>query len=1104
MKNVEDIYPLSPAQAGMLFHTIAAPESDVYFQQYTCTINGEFDHELFAHAWQQIIDRHPALRTAFIWDGIEQPLQVVRQEAEIAFVLHDWQTVPHDEQATRFAEFLMQDRRTGLDLAHAPVARIAVIRIAAKTHHLIWSFHHLISDGWSTPMILQEVFACYEAFVRKQTPSLATRRPYRDYIAWIKQQDSSAAERFWRDELKDFTAPTVLPVKQLFTKHANDQIVPEQSNYQKQAYRFSIENTTTLQAFAQEHRVTLNTLLQGAWAILLSRYSSETDVVFGVTVSGRPATLQGVEEMIGMLINTLPARVDVSSNASLASWLQALQSRQLDIRDYEYSALADVQKWSDLPPGTSLFETLVVFENYPLEGSSYLPVESELTIEDVEYHEHSNFPLTVLAVPEEHLALYMIYDRAQYEDETVTRMLGHLQTLLNTMVKNPTQRIADLVMLTPEEYQQLLIDWNATSVDCPLDQCIHHLIEEQALKTPDATAVIYENEQLSYREFKTRTDELAARLKKLGIGPNMLVGLCLERSIEMIVAIIGILKAGGAYLPLDPGYPVSRLTFMLEDTEAPLLITTQTLLNSLPELAMQTEVDDTSINDQYLVRKTRFVGKGNINIEDQEPEPADLAYVIYTSGSTGTPKGVSITHRNLVHSTTARCHFYPDNLTSFLLLSSFAFDSSVVGIFWTLCTGGTLVLPRQREEHDVQRLAELIERHQVSHTLCLPSVYNLLLMYAKQESLKSLVAVIVAGETCSSELVLQHYDRLPNTALYNEYGPTEGTVWATACQLVPDEPPTIGRAIPNMKTYILDENRQPVPIGIPGELYIHGEGIAQGYLNRPELSQDKFVNLNELTSSTHLNGPTSRSRQSEIVDRRCYRTGDLARYLPNGSIEFLGRIDDQVKLRGHRIELGEIEAILAQHPDVELSAVVVQSTQSLLVAYITPRQGKDVTTGEIKSHLEDKLPHYMVPSQIAFVDSLPRTSNGKIDRRALTGAKYFVEDAEPVAKTPPATETERSIAALWEKLLGIGEVNVHDDFFTVGGHSLLVIQLIAQLRTQFELPLPVNWVFDYRTLAQMADQIDILRWVKVSTSSEKSSDSVNGTRETEEREEFEI
>ena len=881
MENVADIYTLSPTQLGMLFHTLADTQAGVYVNQYTCKLSGRLQSELLQQAWQKTLARHLVLRTAFLWDGLDEPLQVVRQQVELPWRLLDWRGLDEGEQKVKLEEFLGCDRNQGFNLDQAPILRLTLIHLSKDTWQFIWSSHHLLFDGWSLPLIWQDMLTYYGALQQGIVPQLSPIRPYRDYIAWQQEQNLSTAESFWRNQLKGFAEPTPLPAAQIGSS----------GHYQQQSKSLSPSLTTALKTLGQKHQLTLNTLVQGAWALLLNHYSSQNQVTYGSVVSGRPADLSGVETMVGLFINTLPVRVDIASEQPLVDWLQDRQRQLLELRQYESTALTDIQRWSDLPKGSPLFESIVVFENYPTAVATDLGFETH----EIRYLEQSNYPLALLVVPGESLELILLSDSGRFEAETITRLHANLELLLTAFVEQPQAKLTDLPRLTAAEQQQLTI-WD--SIDYPHDLTIHQLIEAQVDKTPDAPAVVFQGQTLTYGELNQWAERLAGVLRSHGVVPGERVALCLNPSLERIVSILAVFKAGAAYVPLDPAYPAARISYCLEDTNPKLLLTQRSV--NLPEM---------SVPLVYLDEK--YAEEPSLESSVSPAQPDDLAYIIYTSGSTGQPKGVMVSHRNLVHSTMARFQVYPEPVGRFLLLSSIAFDSSVAGIFWTLCQGGTLVLPPERIEQDLHQLASLIAQQKVTHTLCVPTLYSLLLESTNLQQLSTLRTVVVAGEACPRSLAQQHYAKLPATDLYNEYGPTETTVWCTAYR-VPTElrpgPVAIGRAIPNTQIYLLNEDLQLVPTGAVGEIYVGGDGVTRGYLNQPEKTAAVFI------------VPEDGGQCSPYL----YKTGDLARYRADGLLEWLGRCDRQVKIRGHRIELGEIEDALREQEGVQEAVVVAQ------------------------------------------------------------------------------------------------------------------------------------------------------------------------------------
>ena len=906
LENVADIYPLSSVQQGMLFHSLGSPKSGVYIEQYACKLQGNLQVSAFQQAWQQVVDRQPVLRTAFLWEGLDEPLQVVRQQVEIGWDLEDWTAYDAAEQEKKLADVLECDRTQDFDLLQAPISRFKLIHLQHNSYQFIWSFHHILADGWSIPIIWQEVLTCYTANCRQLAPNLPTLFPYRDYIAWLKNRTPSntadGAKSFWQAQLNGFTEPTPLPA-------ARTDIEPSTQPYRQQIQSLTPELSAQLRTFASQNRLTLNTVIQGVWALLLNHYSSQKDVTYGVVVSGRPAEVKGVETMVGLFINTLPVRVAIDPEQPLMAWLRAQQHQLFDIQQYETTPLVDIQRWSDAPTGHPLFESIVVFENYP----AATPLDLGFQIEDIRYLEQSNYPLALLVVPGEALELWLLYDSGRFEAGAIAHLHEHLELLLTAFVNQPHAKLGDLPRLTPAEQQRLN---TFETIDYPRDLTIHQLIEAQVTRTPKALAVVFEDQTLTYDELNQQANQLADLLRTKGTIPGDRIALCLPPSTDRIVSILAVLKAGAAYVPLDPAYPAKRLQYCLKDTHPKFLLTQRSVV--LPDTVLpDTVLPDASVAVLYLdedgIVPAQAQGQ-SLSSPDSPITPDDLAYIIYTSGSTGKPKGVMVSHRNLVHSTTARTHVYPESVGRFLLLSSIAFDSSVAGIFWTLCQGGTLVLPPERIEQDLQQLTHLIHHQQITHTLCVPTLYSLLLASADPQQLAKLQTVIVAGEACPRTLVQHHYGKLPATDLYNEYGPTEATVWSTAYR-IPEHPGpvAIGQAIPNTQIYLLDQDLQPVPTGAIGEMYIGGDGVCQGYLNQPEKTKLAFVVSEHCPSG------------------RLYKTGDLARYRANGTLEWLGRCDRQVKIRGYRIELGEIEDVLRRETTVQAAVVMARSNPQLAV-----------------------------------------------------------------------------------------------------------------------------------------------------------------------------
>jgi amino acid adenylation domain-containing protein len=1049
------IYPLSPMQQGILFHTLYAAEPGMYCTQWSCTLHGHLHIPTFEQAWQCVVDRHHVLRTAFHWDSGNEPFQVVYRYVELPWSQHDWQHMSAVEQAWQIEAFLAEDRRQGFTLSAAPLMRLTLFQLAENLFQCVWSLHHLLLDGWSLPLLLQEVFQCYEACQMGRELPVTVSRPYRDYIAWLQQQDLSEAETFWRQTLRGFNTPTVLNVRQ-----AHGSASSKQEGYAELQQRLSAFETVALQALAQQHHLSLNTLVQGAWAVLLSRYSGQEDVVFGATVAGRPTDLVGVESMIGLFLNTLPVRVQVDPQASLLTWLQGLQSQQVEARQYEYSPLVQVQGWSDVPRGLPLFESLLVFENYPAR-TALLKRRGSLEMLHVRVMSSPHYPLTIVVLPDSEMGLRIKYQGHRFEAETITRMLGHLRTLLAGMVANPSQRLADLPILTAAERRQLLVDWNNTSMTYPQytvppqEVCIHQWFEAQVARAPNTVAVVFEEQELTYRELNSRANQLAHYLQALGVGPEVSVGIYVERSLNMVVGLLGILKAGGAYVPLDPAYPQERLNFVLQDAQILVLLTQQRLLTACNELQTQIVCLDTDWERIAQESGTNPVTKVT---------PENLVYVMYTSGSTGTPKGVAIEHQqlcNYLHGVLQRLALL--HPASFATVSTLAADLGNTMLFGSLCTGGCLHVLSQERVADPSALADYFTHHPIDCLKIVPSHLAALHTTLHPESIFPRQLLILGGEASRADWVKGLQRLAPGCLILNHYGPTEATVGVLTYRVEAHERWSrtatlpLGSPLAHVQIYLLDQHLQPVPLGVQGELYIGGAHLARGYFNQPALTAERFI--------PHP--------FSDDPGARLYKTGDLACYLPDGNIEFLGRGDYQVKIRGYRVELGEVEAALEQHPAIRSAVVCAQEdTQGhkRLVAYVVWKE-MALSPHVLRSFLHTKLPDYMVPAVFIMLDALPLTPNGKIDRQALP-APDQVWPLLGEAFVAPRTPTEELLAGIWAHVLGGESVGRHDNFFALGGHSLLVMQVISRLRQVFQVEVPLRALFEAPTVASLAQYME--------------------------------
>jgi amino acid adenylation domain-containing protein/non-ribosomal peptide synthase protein (TIGR01720 family) len=1048
---VDSTYPLTPMQQGMLYHGLREPGSGVDIEQILMSLYDDLDRAQFKEAWRRLTVRHDVLRTRFRWEDVDAPVQDVLPAVELPVVEEDWGGLAPPDQEARLAALLQRDRHTDFDFSSAPLMRIHLLRLGEKNHRVLWTFHHALLDGRSFPILLQELFAIYENLGGGAAPELAPAHPFRDHVDWLGRQDFDRYKAYWAAKLRGFSHATPFHVDRI-RRPAGD---GGERDYREQALSLSSEETAALRSFAQRNELTVNTLVQGAWAILLSRYSGEAEVVFGATRACRSAPLPDAAVRVGLFINTLPLRVAVDPERTLLPWLEELRADWVDLREYEHTPLARIQGWSELHSGAPLFESILVFENNRL-NSRLRALGGSWLNREFAYFGQTNFPLTVMGYLDREMLLNIGYDRRRFSDETIARMLGHLRVLLLGMVAAPETRLADLPMLTEPERHQLLVERNPAQ-SFPVEQTLTGWFEAMAARAPASVAVSFEGQSLTYRELNERANQVAWRLLGAGVRPGALVGLCLERSLELVVGLLGILKAGAAYLPLDLAYPADRLAFMLEDAGAPALLTQEHLLARAPGRPdLQVICVD---RDAAAIARERT---------DNPPGPGGpdaLAYVIYTSGSTGQPKGVKVSHANVVRLFEATQSWFGFNESDvWTLFHSSAFDFSVWEIWGAWLYGGRLVVVPYLVSRSPEAFYDLVIREGVTVLNQTPSAFHSLAAVdaaTPPPGPRRLRYVIFGGEALELSSLRPWFDRHGDEAprLINMYGITETTVHVTYRPLsrrdLAEAPGSvIGEPIPDLDLYILDKYLQPVPIGVPGELYVGGAGVSQGYLNRDELTAQRFI-------------PNPFRRKSGA---RLYKTGDVGRFLPSGDIEYLGRADDQVKIRGFRIELGEIEAALGRHPAVAKAVVMARSDAGgagkRLVAYLVPAGGVAPAVSELRDFIRQSLPDYMIPAAFVTLERLPLTPNGKVDRRALPEPEPERPDLA-TAYAAPATPVEQALAAIWSEVLRVPRVGIHDNYFELGGDSILSIQIVARAR-RAGLRVNPQHVFKHPTVAELA------------------------------------
>ena len=1033
--------PLSFAQRRLWLLEQLKPGSRAYNEFSAIEILGSLNIQVLEQSLNEIVYRHEILRTIFpTLNG--EPVQVITPTKCANLSVMDLSNLPKSKQDVELQRIADKESHYSFDLSHGPLHRLTLIRLNDEESILLIGAHHIILDGWSVDIFRRELIELYKAFIAGE-PSPLPELPiqYSDFAIWQRQmlqkEVLEAHLNYWMQQLSNLPPLLQIPV-------ANHH--PEFETFRGARHYFKLGATLTrnLKALSRQENVTLFMTLLSSFQILLHRYTNQSDLPIGTTVANR--NQPEVENLIGFFVNMLVLRGDLKGNPSVRQLLQRV--KRIAIEAYDHSGLPFDYLVEALQPERSasyspLFQVVFNLQNTPKQMVE-LP---QLTLNTIELGSvTAKFDLTLsMEETSEGLQGYWQYNTDLFDTSTIKRMNDHLQVLMTEMVANPDKPIMTLPILTAKERKQIMVDWNQTDVWSPREQCIHNLFEVQVEKSPDSIAVVYENKTISYRELNSSANHVAHRLLALGVTSNTLVGICMDRSIEMIVSILGVLKAGAAYVPIDPSYPRERLAFIMKDANIVTILTQQKLLEVLPITNEQLIILDSEITEEDTAAPITNV------------TPDNLAYVIYTSGSTGTPKGVLVSHANLVHTTTARWEYYKKPVTNFLLLPSFAFDSSIAVIFWTLTQGGALILPTSTSSVDVFELCEIISLRQVSHLLAIPSLYLEILREAQEEQLVSLKTVIVAGEPCPARVINAHHKHISQTSLFNEYGPTEGTVWSTVYKCESQSALTsvpIGRPIANTQIYLLDSYLNPVPIGVVGEIYIGGDGVTAGYLNDSKLTGKQFIS-------------------TSFTTKRLYKTGDLARYQPDGNLEFLGRVDQQVKIRGFRVELGEVEMFLLQFPSVREAAVTVREDvekQQRLVGYVSVNPKTQFSIEALKRFMTEKLPSYALPSEIEVLGRLPRLPNGKIDRTSLCIQQArHPEDSAP--SVDEWTELEVSIAKIWKDILNIEIIKRHDNFFSIGGTSLSAIRVYNSLRQITNKPMAITDIFKHPTISSLAQFI---------------------------------
>ncbi len=1015
-------------QHGILVRCVSYPDQPVYMGQWWAEVDGELDEQTFADAWNVVVQRHSALRSAFHWELKDQPFQVVHRQATLPVEPLDWTASVDWRQ--QLQAFLKEDREKPFDLKRPPLMRVRLARLANDRHVIIWTRHHLVVDGWSLGAILDEVFTAYRAIKDRQSPPLGAALPFRSYIDWDRGRDSATALAHWRRVLDGFSQPTV----------AGGQLASA-ADVTELVETVDEQTTAQLLDYARDARLTPNTLVQGAWALVLSRMTGRDDVLFGSVETQRPAHLLDDEAatLVGPQVVVLPVRAKID-DTPIGDWLSQLQANMVAGREAGGVSLDAVRDLIDQPRDALPFDSLVGFQNYPLDESKPLK-DAGLTVVDSADVSLPDMPLNLMVETGDTMTLRLIVDRRRHTEAQASGVLAMLATALRAVAERFASPASDIDVL-PEDVTRLLRDEYAGNVELEVAEPIApDLILRHAQVTPTAIAMRYGQQEIAYRHFATAACDIAERIGWTDVPANRRIGVMLDRSPAAIAGLLGVMLAGGAYVPLDPEGSSSRRDLILSAAGIDTVVTSSDYADQFPQCRVV-------VVDGLAEETTR-------DMAHKLPSADDEAYVIFTSGSTGQPKGVIVGQDNLRYHIAARAAAYPDRpIGAFLLTFPIFFDGSVTVIFSTLATGGTLVLPEPVEATDPDRLVALIKSAGVTHTDMIPSMWSLVVAAAGPADLASMRQALVAAEPCPKDLVAAHDAKLPGVPLYNEYGPTETTVWATAhrCETTDREATVpIGRPIPGTRVYVLDSRGRLCPPGSVGELTVSGPAVARGYIGADESAVQKF---------------THNAFATDPIFAPAYRTGDLAAFGVDGQLRFHGRSDHQVKVNGHRIELGEIESCLADHPDIKEAVVVVQQDgdrPAHLVAHIA---GPDLPEPElVRQHAGRHLPAYMVPHVVMRHESLPRTVAGKLDRSQLPAPP------DEASAAPPQGERECALAAIWQDVLGRPEISRHDDFFALGGTSLIAMQVISRIRRDLHVNAELLDLFEEPAIALLAERL---------------------------------
>lgn len=1049
-EDVENILPLTSLQKGLLFHYLKEEGSEVYFEQLTLELTGNMNVDFFREAWKFVTTQNEALRTVFRWKGLEEPVQIVLKSKEPNIVVHDFIGVMKDDAMRKIAEVKELDKRNGINLEKEPW-RVNLFLLDKERSVMLITNHHIIYDGWSNGIILKELFEAYNNLYNGKTIQYKQKGKYINYINLIKSQNKEEGKKFWKEYLNGIEEKTYLP-----------ECNPNIQGFKSGKYSYDIgENLTKrIRNFVNEQGITMASFFYAMWGILLQKYNRSKDIVFGITLSGRNPKLLGIESMVGLFINTIPLRITFNENDSVLDFIRNIREDCNKIMEYDYMPVVDIKAASEMKNKENLFDSIMVVESYPLD-EGLKNRKGILSIDKYDMEETSNYDLTFVVEMFDNVTFTFNYNSKIVDTASLTRIMKYLCNLCMFMTSNPNAKVKELKLLTKEEEKKLYSGIKPTHLSYDKNKTINQLFEEQVKKNPNKIAIEFNSETITYSELNSKANKLAHILQKKGVTTEKVVALMLRRSIDMFVSIIAILKAGGVYLPVDMEYPKERKRFLLKDSNACLVLTQQEYIEEIEfekEILNIDAIDYSTENEENLIST---INGGN------------AAYIIYTSGSTGTPKGTVVEHRNVHNLAVSMANrMNLQQYQSILYVTTIAFDMSIMETLVPIIIGLKIVLADEKQQKDPTLLSQLIIEKKIEIFETTPSRIRMMLI-AEDENInmcfKDIKLFLIGGEKMD-EQIASSIMNLSQGQLYNMYGPTETTVWSTAAKVIKGKKIDIGIPIDNTYVYILDEEGNIVPPGIIGEICISGDGVARSYLGNYALTEEKFYD------------------NPFLENERIYRTGDLGRITSDNTIEYISRKDYQTKIRGYRVELNEIEGRLCEINKIDACVVISKKNKvgiEVLYAYFEAKEKIDIKN--LKEELSKRLPDYMVPSYFIQVPKIPLTQNLKVDRKKLQEFEEIDETEDVYEK--PKNDLEKSVLEIWKKILELRKIGVEDDFYELGGNSILLIKLYSLLNKTFSTDVSVQDLFDNRTIRKQAKIIELKTLSKENTD-EKFQDNV--------------